>query len=580
MRYLALACDYDGTLATRGEIDPATIAALERCRETGRRVLLVTGRELDDLARVCPRLDLFDWVVAENGALLYRPQDKEERVLGERPPDDFINALGSRGVAPMSTGRVIVAAWEPHEKTVLETIRDFGLELQVIFNKGAVMVLPTGINKATGLNAALLELGLSRHNVVGVGDAENDHAFIDACEASAAVANALPLLKQRADIVLERDHGAGVTDLIESLIRDDLASLAPALTRHHLLLGHTADNHEVAMPPYGSNFLVAGKSGSGKSTLATAFVERLHQSGYQFCIIDPEGDYDDFLDAVTIGGRDHAPNEDDLLRLLEDPRKNAVVSLLGLAVEGRPSHFLKILSRLQELRARLGRPHWIIIDEAHHVLPANYEPSALALPQRIDRALFITLEPGWIAPEALAQIGSIVAVGDRPVETLREFADLAGHPPPAIAETPLPSGEALYWSISSGDPPARFKVARGQTERRRHNRKYAQGELDVDRSFYFRGPQAKLKLRAQNLAVFLQLVEGVDDDTWLYHLARQDYSRWFRDAIKDDELADAVDRIETAPDAIADDSRRQIRDLLAARYALPDGLLDNGATSS
>ena len=101
---------------------------------------------------------------------------------------------------------------------MLETIRDLGLELQVIFNKGAVMVLPAGVNKASGLVAALDELGLSPHNVVGVGDAENDHAFLAACECAVAVANALPTIKERADHVTAGEDGDGVRELIDALI--------------------------------------------------------------------------------------------------------------------------------------------------------------------------------------------------------------------------------------------------------------------------------------------------------------------------------------------------------------------------
>src|SRR5690606_35731228 len=127
--------------------------------------------QLDDLRNVCPKLELFDCVVAENGAVLHRPAAREEKVLAGRPPQRFIDALRERGVEPLSVGRVIVATWEPHHTTVLETIRELGLELQVIFNKGAVMVLPAGVNKATGLAAALDALGLSPHNAVGIGDA-------------------------------------------------------------------------------------------------------------------------------------------------------------------------------------------------------------------------------------------------------------------------------------------------------------------------------------------------------------------------------------------------------------------------
>src|SRR5687768_15998307 len=132
MRYHLLATDYDGTLATDGLVTPATLEALRAVLASGRKLVLVTGRELD---------------VAENGALLYRPSTKERRRLAEPPPPAFLATLRRRGVAPLAAGEVIVATREPHETAVLETIRDLGLELQVIFNKGAVMVLPAGVNK-------------------------------------------------------------------------------------------------------------------------------------------------------------------------------------------------------------------------------------------------------------------------------------------------------------------------------------------------------------------------------------------------------------------------------------------------
>ena len=61
-----------------------------------------------------------------------------------------------------------------------------------MFNKDAVMVLPAGVNKATGLDYALRKLGLSFHETVGIGDAENDHAFLQRCECAVAVSNAVP----------------------------------------------------------------------------------------------------------------------------------------------------------------------------------------------------------------------------------------------------------------------------------------------------------------------------------------------------------------------------------------------------
>jgi hydroxymethylpyrimidine pyrophosphatase-like HAD family hydrolase len=232
MRYRILATDYDGTLAHNGRVDAPTVAALEHFIDSGRQLVLVTGRELPDLGEVFPRLDLFEWVVAENGALLFRPATNEEKPLAGPPPANFVEVLQARDVWPLSVGRVIVATWEAHEKTVVDAIRTLGLGLQVILNKGSVMVLPVGVNKATGLSAALKEMGVSPAAVVGVGDAENDHALLGACGFAAAVANALPALKDAADLVTAGDHGAGVAQLIDRIIATDLSEFDGKLRRH------------------------------------------------------------------------------------------------------------------------------------------------------------------------------------------------------------------------------------------------------------------------------------------------------------------------------------------------------------
>jgi hydroxymethylpyrimidine pyrophosphatase-like HAD family hydrolase len=225
MRYQLLACDYDGTLAAQGQVDPSTVEALKRLRASGRSLVLVTGRQVDDLWKACPRLDLFDRVVAENGALLFRPSDRTERILGPPPEPRLIEELRRRGVTPLALGQVIVATLEPHQDVVLQAIHELGLELQLSFNKGAVMVLPPGVNKASGLQAALDELGFSTRDTVGIGDAENDHAFLALCGCSVAVANALPALKERVDHVTSAGHGAGVVELIQQLLGSDLAEL-------------------------------------------------------------------------------------------------------------------------------------------------------------------------------------------------------------------------------------------------------------------------------------------------------------------------------------------------------------------
>ncbi len=232
MHYLALASDYDGTLAHQGAVDPDTIEALERLARSGRKIILVTGRELPDLETVFGRLDLFERIVAENGAVLCNPATREKRRLAERPPDEFVELLRTKGVATASTGEVVVATWRAYEQEVLDAIRELGLELQVICNKDAVMVLPSGVNKMTGLNAALAELKISPNNVVAVGDAENDHAFLSCCGCVVAVQNAIPSLKERADLVTQGASSAGVRELIEKVLATDLQGLGRNLDRH------------------------------------------------------------------------------------------------------------------------------------------------------------------------------------------------------------------------------------------------------------------------------------------------------------------------------------------------------------
>src|SRR5262245_39636568 len=322
MRYLAVAFDYDGTLALEGRVDESTVTALKHLRGSGRKILLVTGRQLEDLFAVFPSIDLFDAVVAENGAVLYQPLTQSEKVLTQAAPEALIQALHAREVQPLAVGRAILATWHPHESAVLEAIRHLGLEYQVIFNKGAVMVLPSGVNKATGLAAALQELSLSPHNVVGIGDAENDHAFLRLCECAVAVQNALPMVKETADLVTPSDHGAGVTELIDRLVTEDLRSLEDALTRHHLLLGNRDDGTEEHLSPYGRNILIAGSSGGGKSTLATGLLERLAEQQYQFCVIDPEGDYEHLPNAVALGNPQQVPSIDEVSQLLTRPEMN------------------------------------------------------------------------------------------------------------------------------------------------------------------------------------------------------------------------------------------------------------------
>src|SRR6188768_2294034 len=450
MRYHLLATDYDGTLADDGKVAAETVTALNDVRATGRHIVLVTGRELDDLMSVYPDLAIFERVVAENGALLYRPATKERRRLADPPPPALLAALRRAGVSPLSAGEVIVATREPHEARVLEAIRELGLELQVIFNKGAVMILPAGVNKATGLMAALEELKISPHNVVGVGDAENDHSFLKLCERSAAVGGALPAIRDRADLQLAGYAGSGVRELAAELVEDLGATRSP--DRQRLAFGVDDRGTAVTLEPYGDCILVCGASASGKSTVARRIVESLQQLSYQFCVIDPEGDYEEQPNAIVIGKPDAEPRRDEVVQLLEDYGVNGVVCMTGVPISDRPRYFSSLLADILQLRLRYGRPHWLVIDEAHHLLPAEWEPPNTVLPETLVNVLLVTVHPELLSPEMQQRVTRLIAVGPTAGEMLRQFVERRGLslPPAAAAEadTELEVGEVLLFSAS------------------------------------------------------------------------------------------------------------------------------------
>jgi hydroxymethylpyrimidine pyrophosphatase-like HAD family hydrolase len=233
MKFEVLATDYDGTIAHDGVVNDATLEALNRARDAALRLILVTGRELTDLFRTFPHPELFTLIVAENGGVLYDPATAAVDVIASPPPDALLDRLTAENV-PLSIGHSIVATVEPYEHQVLAAIRDLGLEWHVIFNKGSVMALPADVTKATGLAAALAALEVPHERVIGVGDAENDQAFLRACGLAVAVANALPSVKEIAHIVTDGARGAGVRELIDRAIDDDLPEVLPQVTRRVL----------------------------------------------------------------------------------------------------------------------------------------------------------------------------------------------------------------------------------------------------------------------------------------------------------------------------------------------------------
>jgi hypothetical protein len=255
--------------------------------------------------------------------------------------------------------------------------------------------------------------------------------------------------------------------------------------------------------------------------------------------------------------------------LLERPDDSFVINMLSVPFEDRPALLSDFISAIANLRAKIGRPHWVLMDEAHHLLPAERDVSATASLDSLPPVILVTVDPATIAVDALRRVDDIFAVGDNAACAIAGFARALSIPIPGLPEAPPAKGEALFWRRSSGNRAQIMKSHAPVEKAERHILKYAEGALGEDKSFYFRGPSNALNLRAQNLTIFLQMADGVDDDTWLHHLRANDYSRWVREAIKDDELAGELQQIEEqpSPDPLA--SRRSMREAIERKYTAP-----------
>jgi energy-coupling factor transporter ATP-binding protein EcfA2 len=277
---------------------------------------------------------------------------------------------------------------------------------------------------------------LSAHNAVGIGDAENDHALLALCECGVATANALPTLKQAADFVTTGERGAGVTELIQGMLKDDLASREPELTRRHILLGVDASDQEVRIHPYGENILLTGETGSGKSEAAAALLDGLSETKYSFCVVDSDGGYDTINGAVALGTRERAPSIEEILKLFRSPDQSGVINLSGLPEDARKAFIDSLLPQLRDLLARTGRPHWLVIDSEK----APPEGGAVAA-----SLLQIASRPQQLSARALGEVNLLLAAGHSPERMIQEFCQRTEIPCPRVDPVNLRTGEVLAW---------------------------------------------------------------------------------------------------------------------------------------
>jgi hypothetical protein len=313
---------------------------------------------------------------------------------------------------------------------------------------------------------------------------------------------------------------------------------------------------------------LCGQSGSGKSTLVTGLLERIMEKKYQICLVDPEGDYENLQGCRTVGDEKRAPSIEHVKQVLEEPESQVVVNLVGVPAPDRPVYFASLITELQKQRLRSGRPHWLVVDEAHHVLPSEWALTSATMPEEPSNLMLITVHPGHVAPAALRRINTILVVGREPKTLIDEFAKAIDIETPEMENADLPRGEALWWQVEENHA-IRLKLEPSRTEHYRHRRKYAEGQLEPERVFRFRGPDGKMDLPAGNLNMFVQIAEGIDAETWLFHLKRADYSNWIHHSLGDRQLAQEIERIEKDESLPDRESRNRVKSAILQKYATP-----------
>lgn len=573
--FKAIAVDFDGTLTTGERPEPAVLTALADARTQGRRLLLVTGRTLQHLSSgFADAGDWFDAIVAENGAVIRTPLGT--RLLADPINPAIADALTTRGVA-LGRGQVILGCAASHEHMVLDEIRRVGADYQLIRNREALMVIPAGITKATGLVEALDEIGLSPHSTIGIGDAENDHALLERCEIGVAVDNAVDALKGNADIITQAANGRGVIEVLQGDLLHGSRRIHP--TRWRIPLGTYLDGTPATIPASQINVLVTGGTQAGKSYLAGLIAERLIQLAYSVVIIDAEGDHTtlaELHDVVHLGGHEPVPSASMLRNLLSHHGGSIIADLSQLTSSERNAWYQHAPPRLADLRSDRGLPHWVIVDEAHESLGHASASRHVFTPSRKGHCL-VTYHPTELCAEARDSLDILIAApptyldADDPV--VAATASFTGLAVADILEAfaSLTPGAALLVDSTEPHSVRPFRLGTRLTAHVRHWHKYATGDLPAHRRFFFRRsadhPASQI---AANLRDFHHELARCEPGVITHHAAGRDFSRWIRGVFRDDRLATEIERIESDLVVDWDDrvetARRRLLTAIEQRY--------------
>lgn len=559
MHITVIAADFDGTISCGDQIDAGAAQALRRWREAGRFTVLVSGRPFEFIQALQARAQLFDLIVAENGAVIYTPRTDEMRLPFGEVPADLLETLERVGV-PLWRGVAAAGTTARYDDAVWVASRELGRAVHVESNRGEVMLLPPGASKGAGLLALLRIEGLSPRNLIAFGDAENDASLLGVAEVKVAVANAVDSLKALADTVTPEAGPAGVAHFIEHYLLDGKPFDFPVRGAHTFHLGTIEDITLNAHDVIDHNILITGGSGYGKTWMTSRLADGLIGGGYQLLALDPVGDLRALQRHATclcLGFGDDAPPPINLVvQLLSETDLSLVIDLSRLP--SQPEQVLYaagLLRRVTEVHQRFGKPHEIIIDEAqdllgeHDTLGAaqlpllrDVRPPGLCLstwqPSRLGRALLGRMDGCLLArqrlPDEVACLGRWLSARGIDATRLAEQLDRLSEGQ-ALLGGPTP---ASSWALL----PVRFPLGTHTFSQMRQLHRYLDEKVTLPQQFYFHEETGRIP-PAGNLAELLDRLPWLDAATVTLHFEQGDFARWIRDVLCDEALARWLGRL-------------------------------------
>lgn len=557
-----LALDLDGTIAENDVVKDETWATLCKAKEAGFTLILVTGRRMSEWSKIRPFEEICAAIVAEDGAAIYFPRNEAMMLPFGKIAPEVIKKLEARNI-PMERGLAIAATWRPHDRDVLEVLSNTSYAATIEYNKGAVMVLPPGATKGTGLLTALNELGFSPHNVVAFGDAENDRSLFEQAELAVAVANTAPEIKAIADVVLPDTNGKGVSILVENLMAGNIPPHS-VRSKHMISLGKQTDDLPAIISPFtliDGNLGVFGESGSGKSWIAGMLAEKLLQMEYQICIIDPEGDHRGiraFPHTLLLGGDNTPPpSVTDVIVLMEYSSISLILDLSLYSMSEQTQYVSDLMHALCSLRQRRGKPHWFLIDEVHYFCQHDDDPLTKLFYKYMQQGGLglVSYRPSLIAPSLLKIVGNWLLTRIKNTseqEVLRKYMGEQKCSNRNLEQIASLSSKEAYLCLGNTvqkNPPEAGVIELETTKRLvthvRHLHKYLRAPLPRDKQFHFliedgdyKGPRA-----AASLWEFSEVLYKLPAKTIQYHLERKDFERWLTETLHDPELARRLHKV-------------------------------------